>query len=108
MVLLAIEFEDQNVPWAADGSNVTLHMTAVDAIHLGIGTVLCPPSDIVPLATTFTARIIVFDVQVPITAGTSVRVGTPVRESRLVSLMLDGRLSCSTSLKMFPPQFPSF
>ncbi|KAF8974680.1 P-loop containing nucleoside triphosphate hydrolase protein [Flammula alnicola] len=45
-VVKSIELEDASVPWAASGS--------------------------VPLATLFTARIIVFDIQVPITAGASV------------------------------------
>jgi elongation factor 1 alpha-like protein len=61
------------VLWAATGSNVTLHLTAIDPVHLGIGSVLCPLSDPIPLAATFTARIIVFDIKVPITSGTSVR-----------------------------------
>ncbi|KAF9045948.1 hypothetical protein BDZ89DRAFT_942191 [Hymenopellis radicata] len=68
----SIEVEEENVPWAMAGQNTTLFLTGIDAIHLSIGTVLCPPTDVVPLATTFTARIIIFDVQVPITAGASV------------------------------------
>lgn len=68
----AIEIEDASVPWAAAGSNVTLYLTAIDPVNLNIGSVLCPPGDLVPLATHFSARIIVFDIQVPITAGVSV------------------------------------
>jgi elongation factor 1 alpha-like protein len=68
-----ISYEGDNIPWAAAGQTVTLYMTAVDPIHLNVGSVLCPPTSIVPLATTFTARIIVFDITMPITAGTSVR-----------------------------------
>lgn len=68
----AIEIEDASVPWAAAGSNVTLYLTAIDPVNLSIGSVLCPPGDLVPLASHFTARIIVFDIQVPITAGASV------------------------------------
>jgi len=60
------------VPWAAAGSNATLYLAAVDPVNLNIGSVLCPPGDLVLLATHFTARIIVFDIQVPITAGASV------------------------------------
>ena len=60
------------MPWAAAGSNATFYLTAVDPINLNIGSVLCPPDNLVPLATHFTARIIVFDIQVPITAGVSV------------------------------------
>lgn len=41
-------------------------------MNLTIGSVLCPVNEPVPLATNFTARIIVFDIQVPITAGSSV------------------------------------
>ncbi len=72
----AIEVEEENVPWAMAGQNTTLFLTGIDAIHLSIGTVLCPPTDVVPLATIFTARIIIFDVQVPITAGASVRIAS--------------------------------
>lgn len=59
-------------PWAADGSNVILYLTSVDPVHLNIGSVLCRPSDIISLANVFTARIIIFDIEIPITAGTSV------------------------------------
>ncbi len=72
-IFLVIEFEDVSVPWAAAGSNVTLYLVSIDPVNLSIGSVLCPPSNLVPLATSFTARIIVFDIQVPITSGTSVR-----------------------------------
>ncbi|OJA15632.1 hypothetical protein AZE42_04847 [Rhizopogon vesiculosus] len=67
-----IDVEEQSVPWAAAGTNATLYLTSIDSIHLSIGSVLCPPSDIVPLATVFTARIIVFDIQLPITTGASI------------------------------------
>jgi len=68
----SIEVEEENVPWVAAGSNATLSLTAVDPIHLTIGNVLCSMTDLVPLVTTFTARIIIFDIQLPITAGTSI------------------------------------
>ncbi|KAI0269328.1 EF Tu GTP binding domain-containing protein [Gloeopeniophorella convolvens] len=71
-VVKTIETETDRVPWAAAGSNVTLYLTAVDPIHLDIGSVLCPQNDPIQLASAFTARIIVFDIQVPILAGTSV------------------------------------
>ena len=68
----AIETETDRVQWAAAGSNVTLYLIVIDPIHLDVGKVLCPPTDPVELASAFTARIIVFDIQVPILAGTSV------------------------------------
>lgn len=53
---------------------MTLYLTAVDPIQLNIGSVLCPTTDVITLASVFSARIIVFDIQVPILAGTSVRI----------------------------------
>ncbi|KAH9963259.1 EF Tu GTP binding domain-containing protein [Russula dissimulans] len=73
-VVKAIETEAEadRVQWAAAGSSVTLYLTAIDSIHLDVGRVLCPLTDPVQLASAFTARIIVFDIQVPILAGTSI------------------------------------
>ncbi|KAE9405965.1 EF Tu GTP binding domain-containing protein [Gymnopus androsaceus JB14] len=67
-----IEVKEESVPWAAAGMNATLYLTSIDSVHLNIGSVLCSPTNLVPLATTFTARIIVFDIQVPITSGASI------------------------------------
>ncbi|KAJ7499229.1 EF Tu GTP binding domain-containing protein [Mycena latifolia] len=71
-IVKSIEVEEENVPWAAAGSNLTLALVSVDPIQLTIGSVLCPPADPVPLASAFTARIIIFDVQVPIISGAMV------------------------------------
>ncbi|KAJ3506778.1 hypothetical protein NLJ89_g6680 [Agrocybe chaxingu] len=73
-IVKSIEIEDQSVPWAASGSNVTLYLTAIDPVNLNVGSILCAPTDLVPLATSFVARIIVFDIQVPITTGASVEI----------------------------------
>jgi elongation factor 1 alpha-like protein len=71
-VVKAIETETDRVQWAAAGTNVTLYLTEIDPIHLDTGRVLCPQTHPVELASAFTARIIVFDIQVPILAGTSI------------------------------------
>ncbi|EJD01255.1 EF Tu GTP binding domain-containing protein [Fomitiporia mediterranea MF3/22] len=71
-IVKSIEVDDENKPWAAAGSNATLYLTNVDPINLTIGSILCPPSDLVPLTTSFTARIIVFDIELPITIGAPV------------------------------------
>jgi len=71
-IIKMIDVEEENQLWAAAGSNVTVYLTSIDPVHVNIGTVLCPLTDPIPLATVFTAQIIIFDVQVPITAGTSV------------------------------------
>ncbi|CAE6411697.1 unnamed protein product [Rhizoctonia solani] len=76
----SIEKDDVNVQWAAAGSNVTIYLTSIDPIHLSIGSVLCSPSDIVPLASSFNAQIIVFDIQLPIIGGSSVELFHHSRE----------------------------
>ncbi|KAL6298107.1 EF Tu GTP binding domain-containing protein, partial [Sparassis latifolia] len=88
----SIESYEKTVPWAIAGSNVVLYLTAVDPVHLAIGSVLCRPTDLVPLATVFTARVMVFDIQVPITAGASVELyhhsrDVPASISKLVSVL---------------------
>jgi len=70
--IAAIEVDEENVTWTVAGCNATLYLTAIDPVQLQIGNVLCSITDLVPLATSFTARIIVFDISVPITAGSSV------------------------------------
>ncbi|KAI0637926.1 EF Tu GTP binding domain-containing protein [Trametes polyzona] len=88
----AIDTDGDMLQWAGAGSNVNLTLTGVDPISLNIGSVLCRPGQIVPLASTFTARIIVFDIQVPITAGASVELfhhsrDVPASISRLISVL---------------------
>lgn len=89
-VVRSIEVDEINVPWAAAGSNATLYLVAIDPIYLAVGSILCPPGNLVPLATAFSARIIVFDIQIPITAGASIELfhhsrDVPATLSRLVA-----------------------
>ncbi|KAG1842211.1 P-loop containing nucleoside triphosphate hydrolase protein [Suillus subluteus] len=91
-IVRLIDVEEQSVPWAAAGTNATLYLTSIDPIHLSIGSVLCPPSDIVPLATVFIARIIVFDIQLPITTGASIELfhhsrDVPATISKLIATL---------------------
>ncbi|EGO01586.1 hypothetical protein SERLA73DRAFT_176962 [Serpula lacrymans var. lacrymans S7.3] len=89
-VVKLIDVEEESVPWAAAGTYATLYLTAIDPIHVNIGYVVCSTTDLVPLATVFTARIIVFDIQLPITAGASVELfhhsqDVPATISKLVT-----------------------
>ncbi|KAG6866504.1 hypothetical protein C0991_003048 [Blastosporella zonata] len=91
-IVKSIEVDDENVPWAAAGTNATFYLTSIDPVNLHIGSVLCSTTDLVPLATSFSARIIVFDIQVPITAGTSVELfhhsrDVPATLSKLISTL---------------------
>ncbi|KZT72703.1 hypothetical protein DAEQUDRAFT_663881 [Daedalea quercina L-15889] len=71
-VVKSIMNDDKSLPWAIDGANIIIYLTSVDPAHLAIGSVLCRPSDIIPLSSLFTARIIIFDIDIPITVGASV------------------------------------
>ncbi|KAG0699857.1 P-loop containing nucleoside triphosphate hydrolase protein [Suillus ampliporus] len=91
-IVRLIDVEEQSVHWAAAGTNATLYLISIDPIHLNIGSVLCPPSDVVPLATVFTARIIVFDVQLPIITGASIELfhhsrDVPATISKLIATL---------------------
>ncbi|KAF5393712.1 hypothetical protein D9757_000304 [Collybiopsis confluens] len=91
-IVKMIEVKDKSVPWAAAGANATLYLTSIDPVHLNIGNVLCPLTNLVPLATTFTARIIIFDTQIPITSGTSIELfhhsrDVPATVSTLISTL---------------------
>lgn len=55
------------------GMNVAIALANIDPVNLNIGSVLCFPGEAVSLTTVFTARIIVFDIAIPITPGASVR-----------------------------------
>ncbi|KAF8631149.1 hypothetical protein AX15_002495 [Amanita polypyramis BW_CC] len=91
-VVKSIDTERINAPWAPAGSNATLYLTAIDLVHLNIGSVLCSPSDLVPLVSSFTARIIVFDIQLPIMTGISVELfhhshDLPATVSKLLTIL---------------------
>ncbi|KZP07149.1 EF Tu GTP binding domain-containing protein [Athelia psychrophila] len=89
-IVKSIEVEDDSQPWAAAGTSVTLNLVSIDPAQVNIGSVLCPVTDTIPLATVFSAKIIVFDIQVPIMAGTSVELfhhsrDVPATISKLVA-----------------------
>ncbi|KAK7061453.1 HBS1-like protein [Favolaschia claudopus] len=91
-VVKSIEVEEANVPWAAAGSNLSMALVNVDPIHLTIGSVLCPSSDPVSMASTFTARILIFETQVPIITGATVELfhhsrDVPATISKLIATL---------------------
>ncbi|KXN87962.1 HBS1-like protein [Leucoagaricus sp. SymC.cos] len=91
-VVKSIEVEDAPVNWAMAGTNATISLTNIDPVNLSIGSVLCYPGEAVALAGVFTARIIVFDIAVPITAGASVELfnqsrDVPATTSKLLALI---------------------
>lgn len=68
----SIQIENSNVSSAFAGDYVTLNIQGVDPTHLFIGNVVCDPAYPIPCATVIQARIIVFNISVPILPGTPV------------------------------------
>lgn len=61
--------ESNSIATAFAGDQVTITLSGIDAANITVGSVICHPKDVVPIATRFQARIIVFNVKMPITNG---------------------------------------
>ncbi|RUP50958.1 hypothetical protein BC936DRAFT_136873 [Jimgerdemannia flammicorona] len=68
----ALEVNDESAKWAVAGDSVLVSLTGLDIVQLSTGSVLCASSYPVPVTSEFIARIVVFDVKVPITSGFSI------------------------------------
>lgn len=91
-VVKTIEKDGEAVPWAGAGASVTLYLTGMDQINVNVGSVLCPPSALVPLATEVQAQVIVFEPTYPLVLGTALEVfhhssNTPATLSELVATL---------------------
>lgn len=65
----ALSIHDEPVQLACAGDHVTLTLTGLDMMHVGVGSVLCPPSSPIKCTMKLKARILVFNIRVPITKG---------------------------------------
>lgn len=61
--------ETNSTSTAFAGDQVTTTLSGIDASNITVGSVICHVKDVVPIATRFQARIIVFNVKMPITNG---------------------------------------
>lgn len=61
--------ETNSISTAFAGDQVTITLSGIDALNITVGSVICHVKDIVPIATRFQARIIVFNIKMPITNG---------------------------------------
>jgi len=91
-VVRLLEVEEESVQWAAAGANATIYLAGIDPIHLSVGCVLCHPESPIPLVSTFIGQIIVFDIQVPLIAGSSIELfhqsrNVPASLSKLVATL---------------------
>ncbi|KAF3849791.1 hypothetical protein F7725_019510 [Dissostichus mawsoni] len=64
-----ITLHDEPLDWAAAGDHVSLTVTGMDIIKINVGYVFCDPKEPVRVSTRFRARILLFNIEVPITQG---------------------------------------
>ena len=69
MLLLAIAIDDFPTPSAYAGDYVNITMANYDQQNISVGYILCDPAFPVPVTTKFEARIVIFNIKVPITRG---------------------------------------
>uniref|UniRef100_A0A8C9G3J7 Translation elongation factor EFTu-like domain-containing protein n=1 Tax=Pavo cristatus TaxID=9049 RepID=A0A8C9G3J7_PAVCR len=64
-----ITLHDEPVDWAAAGDHVSLTLTGMDIIKINVGCVFCDPKEPVKVCTRFRARILIFNIEIPVTKG---------------------------------------
>ncbi|NWJ04019.1 HBS1L protein, partial [Crypturellus undulatus] len=87
-----ITLHDEPVDWAAAGDHVSLTLTGMDIIKINVGCVFCDPKEPIKACTRFRARILIFNIEVPITKGFPVllhyqTVSEPATIRRLLSVL---------------------
>ncbi|KAI5480838.1 elongation factor 1 alpha-like protein [Pseudohyphozyma bogoriensis] len=95
-VVRSLEVDGVLVPWAVAGVNATVYLSGLDPRNLSVGTVLCPVSQMVPVASSFLAQIVVFDPGYPITAGASVELFHHSRDIPATIVALEATLDKTT------------
>ncbi|MCJ8741430.1 hypothetical protein PDJAM_G00070730 [Pangasius djambal] len=87
-----ITLHDELLDWAAAGDHVSLTVTGMDIIKINVGCVFCDPKEPIRACTRFRARILLFNIEVPITQGFPVllhyqTVSEPATIRKLVSIL---------------------
>uniref|UniRef100_A0A7N6BWB1 HBS1-like protein n=1 Tax=Anabas testudineus TaxID=64144 RepID=A0A7N6BWB1_ANATE len=87
-----ITLHDEALDWAAAGDHVSLTVTGMDIIKINVGCVFCDPKKPIRACTRFRARILLFNIEVPITQGFPVllhyqTVSEPATIRKLVSIL---------------------
>ncbi|KAK9531653.1 hypothetical protein VZT92_011063 [Zoarces viviparus] len=87
-----ITLHDEALDWAAAGDHVSLTVTGMDIIKINVGCVFCDPKEPIRACTRFRARILLFNIEVPITQGFPVllhyqTVSEPATIRKLVSVL---------------------
>ncbi|XP_078145940.1 HBS1-like protein isoform X1 [Centroberyx gerrardi] len=87
-----ISLHDEALDWAAAGDHVSLTVTGMDIIKINVGCVFCDPKEPIKVCSRFRARILLFNIEVPITQGFPVllhyqTVSEPATIRKLVSVL---------------------
>lgn len=94
--LADIEVDGENVQYAVAGSNATIYLANIDPIYVLLGCVLCEPAHPVPLATSFSAQIVTFDLKFPLTAGSAVELFHHSKDTSATISKIDATLDKAT------------
>ncbi|XP_070704946.1 HBS1-like protein isoform X1 [Pempheris klunzingeri] len=87
-----ITLHDEALDWSAAGDHVSLTVTGMDIIKINVGCVFCNPKEPIRVCTRFRARILLFNIEVPITQGFPVllhyqTVSEPATIRKLISVL---------------------
>ncbi|XP_051031330.1 HBS1-like protein isoform X1 [Phodopus roborovskii] len=87
-----ITLHDEPVDWAAAGDHVSLTLVGMDIIKINVGCIFCGPKEPIKACTRFRARILIFNIEVPITKGFPVllhyqTISEPATIKRLISVL---------------------
>uniref|UniRef100_A0A8C1JLN9 HBS1-like protein n=1 Tax=Cyprinus carpio TaxID=7962 RepID=A0A8C1JLN9_CYPCA len=87
-----ITLHDEALDWAAAGDHVSLTVTGMDIIKINVGCIFCDPKEPIRACTRFRARILLFNIEVPVTQGFPVllhyqTVSEPATIRKLVSVL---------------------
>uniref|UniRef100_A0A8D0LYB5 HBS1-like protein n=1 Tax=Sus scrofa TaxID=9823 RepID=A0A8D0LYB5_PIG len=91
-VFKGITLHDEPVDWAAAGDHVSLTLVGMDIIKINVGCIFCGPKEPIKACTRFRARILIFNIEVPVTKGFPVllhyqTVSEPAVIKRLISVL---------------------
>ncbi|XP_070589689.1 HBS1-like protein isoform X1 [Erythrolamprus reginae] len=87
-----IALHEQPVDWAAAGDHVSLTLTGMDIIKINVGCIFCCPKEPIKTCTHFRARVLIFNIEIPITKGFPVllhfqTVSEPATVRKLLSVL---------------------
>uniref|UniRef100_A0A9L0TKL8 HBS1-like protein n=1 Tax=Equus caballus TaxID=9796 RepID=A0A9L0TKL8_HORSE len=91
-VFKGITLHDEPVDWAAAGDHVSLTLVGMDIIKINVGCIFCGPREPIKACTRFRARILIFNIEIPVTKGFPVllhyqTVSEPAVIKRLISIL---------------------